>query len=74
MSMPGPWRDECDYRAETDARRQRGLTLQGMTAVKPGRLGEVPVALNTSWPALSSAVVRVKAQSGDREPRKWRAT
>ena len=74
MSMPGPWRDGHDHKTEMDAPRQHSLTLQGMTAVKPGRLGEVPEALNASWPALSSAVVRVKAQSGDREPRKWRAT
>ena len=74
MCMPGPWRDYCDYKMGMNARRHRSLTFQGMTAVNPGRLGEIPVALNISWPALNSAVVRVKVQSGDREPRKWRAT
>jgi hypothetical protein len=49
-------------------------TRQGMMAVKPGRFGEVPKAKNVSCPALKEAVVRVKVQSGDREPRKWRAT
>ena len=49
-------------------------TRQGMMAVKPGRFGEVPEAENVSWPALKEAVVRVKVQSGDRDPRKWRAT
>ena len=43
-------------------------------AVKPGRFGEVPEAENVSCPALNVAVVRVKVQSGDRDPRKWRAT
>ena len=50
------------------------LTRQGMMAVKPGLLGEVPEAVKASWPALKLAVVRAKVQSGDRERRKWRAT
>ena len=45
-----------------------------MMAVKPGLLGDVPEAENASWPALKLAMVRAKVQSGDRDPRKWRAT
>ena len=50
--------------------RLDGLTLQGMTAVKPGRRGMTPEALNCSPPAVRETWVRRKVASPLIEPRK----
>lgn len=50
------------------------LTFQGMMAVNPGRNTWVPPVLKLSAPADRVARVRRYTQSGDREPRKCRAT
>ena len=49
-------------------------TLHGMTAVKPGRTGIMPVAVKVSPAQLKLAFMRRYTQSGLTDPRKCRVT
>lgn len=75
LPVPQPSRGNMSQGSPAERSPAPGApTFQGMMAVNPGRSTWVPPALKLSGPAHRAARVLRYTQSGEREPRKCRAT
>ena len=70
FNLTGIMPSTATWRGHRKLKWMKVRTLQGMTAVKPGLTGIMPVAVNISPAQLKLAFMRRYTQSGLTDPRK----